>query len=267
MSIATDLKKQRRTFRQVMNQRQPVINNIAATMGDGQGNLKVTGKDGYVWVTINGAPYKAFCNRVPPAYNKDVWVGVSTEGGKSGGVYQVLSDRAIGSMNAALMQAGGYAPASRYAWGGDDPLGVDLRAFMPLRIGSHTGGMLVDLYRGYVNNGTTRFSIPRQDIDVSAHIPTTVDMAAFVLISIDDTGAVIQTKGSEVAIADLAVSDIPATPAGTIFESGAVRVYYGQTEAREGQTNTDFVDLRFPGGYYSKALHTRVEPIVRSWML
>ena len=105
----------------------------------------------------------------------------------------------------------------------------------------------MDLYEGFVSGGSSRYVFDRQDIDISAHIPATAGMAAFVLISIDKYGRLIQTKGTEIAIADLDFPDIPATPEDTIFESGAVRVYEGQTEVREGMVNTDFVDLRFPG--------------------
>lgn len=252
MTIKTDEKKQRRTFQGILNQRQLVSNNFAGTMGDGFGNLNVAGKPGYIYVTIGGVAYKAYCDRVAPQYGKEVWVGVSTEGGKSGNFYQVLSARAINSADGSLVRGSGYAPAKRYEYmatdGGQDPLSIHLRAFTPLRVGmSASGGMNVDFYGGIINTGAGRLALARQNIGLGAHIPSAVGKAAYVLITIDAAGGVIQTKGSEVNIATLNDSDIPPAPANTVFESCAVRVYYGQTTPQEGRINTDFRDLRFPG--------------------
>lgn len=247
MTIKTDQKKQRRTFQSILNQRQLVKDNFAGTMGDGYGNLHVAGKPGYIYVTIGGIAYKAYCDRVAPQYGKYVWVGISNEGGK---FYQVLSVRAISSAENSLVQGSGYAPAKRYEYmaldGGQDPLPVHLRAFTRLRIGmSATGGMNVELLGGFVKTSTGRVLIAKQDIDLTAQIPATANKAAYVLITIDDAGAVVQTKGSEMDINALANSDIPIAPTNTIEECGAVRVYYGQTLVREGRINTDILDTRF----------------------
>lgn len=252
MTTKTDQKKQRRTFQGILNQRQPVRDNFAGTMGDGLGNLHVAGKPGYIYVTIGGISYKSYCDRVAPQYGKNVWVGVSNEGGKGNNFYQVLSVRAISSADNSQIQSAGYAPAKRYEYmalgGGQDPLSLQLRAWVRLRIGmSAIGGMNVNLLGGFVKTSAGRVLIAKQDIDLTAHIPATAHKAAYVLITIDDTGAVVQTKGAEVDIDVLANSDIPDAPAGTIEECGAVRVYYGQTLVREGRINTDIVDTRFLG--------------------
>jgi len=251
-SIKNAMRDQRRKVELVLDKRQPAIKNILARMGDGLGNLRVSGENGKVWITINGHPYKALCSRVIPAYSKEVWVGVPIEGGASN-VYQVISDNFSNATDPAIIQQMGYAPASRYEAGGDDPIGIDLRIFRPLRLGmSESGGMNVDLYEGFVIFGDDRYVIERQDIDLSAQVPTTPGKAAYVLITIDNTGAVVQTKGAEVDLIDLSpvltpLINVPAKPNADDRELGAVRVYYGQTRVRDG-ANTDFIDFRFASG-------------------
>lgn len=244
--------KQRKQLAKKLNKRfaekQDELDRRPAVMGDGAGNLYVTGFDNFVYVTMGDKAVPVFNNRVPPQTGLQVWVGYAAE---EPTLFQVLATR---SESPAGVQTGfvGYAPARRYEWmarnGGQDPLSVHLRAFTPLKLSvSPDGWMFVDLYRGFIYSGSAYIAVPRQNVDLYAQIPTTTGKAAFVLITINTSGAVVQTKGSEVDIDVLAITDIPAIPAGTSFICGAVRVYYGQLEIQEGRTNTDFVDLRFPG--------------------
>jgi len=240
--------KLRLALKQDETQRQPGV------LGDGFGAVTVPGLSNFNYVTIGDKVLPVFNNRVPAQAGIKIWVGYEPD--QSDKVYknklfQVLSTR---SETPAGVEVGyvGYAPAKRYEWnasgGGQDPLSVHLRAFSPLKLGvSSAGGMNVELYKGNVNDGTDFIPIARQNINLSAHIPTTAGKAALVMISIDNTGAIIQTKGSEVDITALAPSDRPSVPADTLFVCGCVRVYYGQTAIQEGRINTDFDDLRFPG--------------------
>lgn len=236
----------------------------AGIMGSAGGTLKVPGKDGFIYVTIGDKTVPAFCSLVPPKRGRKVWVGYSSVDSR---LYQVLATRSdTPSGNETGLT--GYAPAIRYEWlahnGGEDPLHVHLRAISYLKIGvSRTGGMIASLYKGYVDNGTEWLHLDTQNVDVSAHIPTTPGKCALVLITIDSTGAVVQTKGSEMDLASLVRANLPAKPSGTIFVSGAVRVYYGQTKLQERKTNTDFVDLRFTGFNWGVGNGTDV-PIVTS---
>jgi hypothetical protein len=227
----------------------------AGEMGDQNNNLFVPNMDGFVYVTIGNKSLPVFNNRVAPQIGVKIWIGYAVE---EPTLYQVLSTR---SETPAGVETGygGYAPAKRYEWhalhGGQDPLSVHLRAFTPLKLSvsdtvisyDNFSAVYVNLYRGFVYTGAGYIAIPMQDVDISAQIPTAAGKAAFVLISINYMGAVIQTKGAEVDIDALVITDIPAIPAGTVFVCGAVRVYTGQTVVQEGRTNTDFVDLRFPG--------------------
>lgn len=244
------IKKQQRQLKELLNSKRPIVRNIPAIMGNGSGVLNVPGRENYVYVLINEKIYEAFSGVVVPDYGKHVWVGV-TDNDKAGGrLYQVLSTRVLSGTDPSTQL--GYAPAKRYEWladeGGQDPLNVHLRAFTPLKLGmSATGGMSADLYSGFVFSGSAWLHVARQDVDVTAHIPVAAGKVAMVLITINTSGTVVQTKGSEVNTAALVVADIPQPPSGTAFVCGALRVYTAQTELQEARTNSDFVDLRFPG--------------------
>ena len=216
-------------------------------MGDASGNLTVAGLDNFVYVSIGDKALPVFNNRVIPQAGVKVWVGYSDE---EPTLYQVLSTRSESPSQVNEGGFTGYAPAKRYEWlatnGGQDPLHVHNRAISFLKIGtSATGGMNVNLFRGFIWTGTTFLHISQQDIDLTSFIPVTAGKAAFVLITIDTTGTVVTTDGADVDIDLLDVdNDIPAPPASTAFICGAVRVYNGQTAVQEARTNTDFVDLR-----------------------
>lgn len=247
MNIEQEVRKE---FRRRFASKQDVLGKVPAEMGDGNGNLEVDGEADRIYVRIGGKPVPVFNNRVPNQAGTQVWVGFLPEEPTRRQVLSTRGDAPTGENRGYL----GYAPARRYEWhalnGGQDPLYVHQRALTALRLSvSDTvpvpGELLVNLYRGFVYNGTRFYQIARQDLDLSAQVPSTTGKAAFVLISIDNTGAVVQTKGSEVDIDLLAITDIPTIPADTAWVSGAVRVYYGQEKVQEGRTNTDFVDLRW----------------------
>jgi len=104
----------------------------------------------------------------------------------------------------------------------------------------------VNLYFGFIFSSGVYTYIAQQDLDMTAHIPVTTNKAALVFVTIDTTGTAVMTKGAEVNISDLVLTDLPAIPTNTAFVCGAVRVYNGQTVFQEMHTNTDFIDLRFP---------------------
>jgi hypothetical protein len=141
-----------------------------------------------------------------------------------------------------------FAPASRYRWmdlaGGEDPVYIELRQFMPKRPGMG-GGMLLQIYRGIVWTGSAFAEIATQTVSLADYRPTTAGKAALVLVTIDDSASVVCTEGDEADIEDIPTVVIPTPPAGTVEVLAAVRVYYGQTEILEARTNTDIVDLRY----------------------
>lgn len=223
---------------------------VAGTMGTADGRLHVPNLDGYIYVTIADKSVPVFCALVAPRVGKKVWVGKTSVDSK---LEQVLSTRSSTPEGGSTITGSGYAPATRYEWmrkgGSQDPLHVHLRALSYLKISpSKLGGLNIELFSGVVRSGGSSIRIEKQDIDISAHVPTTPDKSALVKISIDSAGTVVQTKGDEFDTGDpITLVLEPADPADTVFVSGMVRVYYGQTTPRETPTNTDFIDLRFTG--------------------
>ncbi len=221
---------------------------IPAVIGDGSGGVKVTGAKNFVYVTVGNHIHVAYNDRVPAKHGLKIWVGydpIDADDGKPK-KYQVLSSRTDTPLGED--EVGGVPPhASTHEWMSSDPLNVHLRAITLLKLGiSKVGGMSVMLFRGNVQKADGEWvNVTTQNIDLTAYIPSATGKAAYVLITIDADGLPKETKGNEVDVTALALTDIPANPAGTLFTCGAVRVYYGQTAVHEAPSNTDFVDLRF----------------------
>jgi hypothetical protein len=204
----------------------------------------------YNYVVIGTNIVPVYNDRVAPRAGVKIWVGydaIDQSNGKRK-KFQVLATRSEDPMGGESTSLG-YAPSKRYEWnadgGGQDPLKVHLRAITFLRVGMSSVAGNIQLYRGKIWSGTAFINVAQQNIDVTAQVPSTAGKAALVLITIDKTGAVVQTKGDEVDIADLTTADRPAVPADTAFVSASVRVYTGQVKPQEGRVNTDFEDLRF----------------------
>jgi len=223
-------------------------------LGDGNGNLYFGSA---VYVRIGNHVGTAICTRIQPGYGKAVWVGFANE---ERTIYQVLELRTTDSSNASA--GGGYAPAKRYRYlaqgGGQDPLWLEKRAWLPLRPGMTSPASLsIEIYEGSVWTGTEFIFVETQNVDLSAQLPATPGDAALVLVTVDDSGDIIQTKGSETTLALLCpdgdeFANAPSIPSGTVEAIALIRMYEGQTEIREGRatldgTNrafTDFIDVR-----------------------
>jgi hypothetical protein len=240
-----------------------------AKLGDGMGNLYVPGMEHYVYARVAGIVEKVFNNSIPAEYDLLVTIGYSE---KSPGVYQVLSPRTDHPGGANGGSSGGYAPSKRYRWmakgGGQDPLWVEERQIMSLRVGPYLG-MTIQIYFGFsrTNAGSFVF-VPFTTKDLSAYIPSEAGKAAFVLVTIDTSGAIVYTDGDDFVLldmttVDLMLANIPAAPVNTARRLAAVRLYYGQTVIQEDRDfNTDIVDLRFADFSLSASnLTSRWEPV------
>jgi hypothetical protein len=228
------------------------IGAIPGQMGNGYGVLAVPGREGYYYVRVAGTVNEVFNNRVGPQNDLLVLVGYDP---LQPDLFQVLSTRTVLPGSEGGINGMGYAPAIRYQWmapgGGQDPLFVELRQFLHLRIGAN-GTMKLQVYRGVVWTGTAFVLVDKQEIDLSAYRPADLDRAALVLATIDETGQVIVTKGTEYVEATattpaLLLAQIPSIPTKTRYVLGFVRLYARQTALQEARTNTDIIDLRFSG--------------------
>lgn len=248
--------KQANEIRRIVNkkfqQKQNRITALPGRLGNGNGVLNVPGLQNWVYVRIASTVTPVYNNRVLPENDLLVMVGYDST---QPDLFQVLSTRTAQPGGAYGGAFSGPPPAIRYQWmapgGGQDPLWVELRQFMHLRIGAK-GGMLLQIYRGIIWTGTGFALVDTQNINLSEYIPTTTGNAALVLITISDSGAVVATKGSEFVLANMTtpaqvLAQIPAVPTGTRHILGYVRVWTGQTAIQEARTNTDIADLRFSG--------------------
>jgi hypothetical protein len=247
MSKFTD----RRAFRKNNPRKMDVI---PAQMGDGYGNLAYPGKPGYFFCRVAGQIEVIYNDRVAAQNDLLVDVGRDTiAGSETPGIFKVLSTRTSSPAGAGGQVQVGYAPANRYEWmapgGGQDPLWVQQRQYMPLRTGQYSG-MTIEIYPGIVDVGAgVAKIIPFTLLSLSAYVPVNAGNAALVLITIDTDGTIVATKSSEFILAnmtsnDLMLANIPPAPAGSCYRSAAVRVYTGQTAVQESRTNTDIIDLR-----------------------
>jgi hypothetical protein len=225
----------------------PKTNTYPAQLGDGLGNLFVPNQSSCNFVRMGGTVQIIFNNRVPAEYDKLVNVGYID------GLFQVISTRTTQPGGSNNQGGSGYAPAARYEYlapgGGQDPLKVQLRQFMPHRIGAYAG-LIIQVNGGMARNGTNFLWAVTEVMDLAAHIPSTVGKAALVLIVVNSSGVHVAIKGNEFTLADVTtdnemLSNLPAIPTGSIKLCGAVRAYYGQSMFQEARTNTDFIDLRF----------------------
>lgn len=254
----------RRQFKSRMDKKQTVPYTITGTLGDGRGNVLVPNRDNYVYVRLAGSGIaEVFNNRVPVTYDLPVICGYDPINPTK---FQILSIQVMSSESVGFVGQGiGYAPASRYRWmypaGGQDPLFVETRQIMPLRI--TPVGMKIKVHNQVIWNGSAWVVFGGvTETDLTSYIPTTNGKCLMALITIDNDGLIAVTAGDEVDIADLVVGDIPAPPENTRYILGAVRLYYGQTVIQEARTNTDIVDLRFLQKHpdtATPAAHTHVE--------
>jgi len=234
----------RRLVKGVLQGKQDVLQRRAALLGNGAGDVVIEGNQ--VWARLAGGELiEVFNQRTPNTHDLPVWIGYDA---MEPGVTQVLGVRAAASEGVGTLERG-YAPSRWYRWmaenGGQDPLFVEGRQFLPARI-SGGGGLSVKIYPYLAWTGTQWAAVGGGSVvDVSAHVPTTEGMARLVLFTVNEAGQVGVTAGAEVALGSLGLDDLPGVPEGTGMVLGAVRLYAGQSEIREGRNTTDVVDLRF----------------------
>jgi hypothetical protein len=242
------MNKNRRLVKERFGVKQDVVRPVLGVLGDGAGVVVVPGRTNYVYVRIGDTVTEVFNIRVAPNHGQRVMCGYDP---LDPSIFQVLSLQGATVESSGLPLGGsGYAPASRYRWmadgGGEDPLFVELRQFMPVRMGPGSG-VTVDIYPGFVHlTSGSWVQVEATSFDLSTEVPTTADKAVLVLVYIDGDGDPAFLTGSEVDYADLVLSDLPEPPAAAEYVLGAVRLVTGQTGIREGRSNTDIVDLRFP---------------------
>lgn len=250
----------RRAFERRLDKKQDALPAMPGILGDPAGRVE-TSLPNVVYVQVAQTVTTAICTTVPHIAGLPVWVGYAPHMPDK---LQVISQRIIGGAGTDETQAGVPPHAASHEWygegaiGGTDIIKVHLQQFMPLRVFIHTE-LTVGIYPGLVW-GTTGwvmvadtnvFGMPvPKTLDLKFDAPTTVDKSRYVLITINTSGALVKTRGTEVDTTALTLSDIPTAPAGTQYILAAVRLYFGQMELVENRNGTDIVDLRFPLAHF-----------------
>jgi len=233
-----------------LSDKQDVLRATPGILGDISGAVAVPGRPNYVYVRLMGvagdAPAEVYNNRVANLANLPVLVGYDP---LQPNLLQVLSTRAISRQGEDDKSSpSGVQPhhLSHEYPTGSDIVWVQLMQFLPFRV-FPAGGLSISVYRGVVYaGGAWRKLEETVTHDLASYVPTTNGKACFVLVTLDNSATVTFTKGSEVNLADLAGTDIPAAPAGTSLVLAAIRLYAGQTAINESTTNLDIYDLRWP---------------------
>lgn len=222
---------------------------IPARIGDGQGNVAVSGRPGYIYVRTDDQVIPCLNVRLPSINNYPVMVGYDY---LNPDTFQVLDT----NLSAVAFGDSGeiiYSPLTDHHetheyLAGHDVVQVHLRAFMPLRVYPKTG-FTVTVFRGVAPTATGGWVvIATTDIDLSSEQPASG--YCWVLVYVDETGALATLTGTTILDASFSLDDAPEPLPGT-FPLAAVRLYDSQTEIEENTTTTDIVDLRFLQSWFA----------------
>jgi len=227
-----------RAIKNLLGKKQDTITAIPAVLGDKNGIVN-TGQKNYVYARAGDTVISVFNNRVNAQYGLPVMIGYDPA---QPGILQVLSTRDVGNIGNTQHQVPGHHENHEYPYG-SDIVYMQLRQFLPLRL-TPLGGFKVAIYRAVVwANG---FKVVNDTLDLLQYRPTQPFAACYVLITVSNDGNINVTKGNEVNISELSLSNIPQIPPTAKYVVGAIRLYASQTEIRESGTDTDIVDLRYP---------------------
>jgi hypothetical protein len=246
--------KIRREFSKRLNKKENKIIPLPAIIGDGAGNL--FDDDGNVYVRVNDQVQTIKSSNVSLAYGLPVWVGYEPT---QPGTFKILNEKITDADS--ITNSIPSAHANTHEWmgpgsnGGSDVVKVQLPQFMPLRVMPYGAFSVIvwpnviPIASGYILIADTNdlgMPVPKV-LDLSTYAAAvSADKAVYLLVTIDTAGDIVITVGSEVDTADLALSDIPAQPADTLYKLAAIRLYYGQSAVLVNRITTDIIDLRFP---------------------
>lgn len=238
-----------RIFKQIISKYQKIPQTQDGILGDGLGNVIVSGRLNYVWVRLeNQGPVQIFNKRVAPIYDQPVLVGYDPLEPK---IFQVLSVRTLVSSRGFGGNQGGLVTSPHHAtheWmqdnGGSDIVYSQLRQLMPLRPNVDQNSMLVYINRSapiWFGDAWRRPS--GQYVDMTNYVPATG--ARYNLLYVDKADAVVRViTGNIKDLMTLGSGDIPAPYPGTL-PIAAIRTWAGQTGIIEARSWNDLNDLRW----------------------
>jgi hypothetical protein len=212
---------------------------VAVFMGDGAGVVAVPGRSGYIYVRdIRGNVSIVWNTSVPNIVNQPVFVAYLD------GRLQVVRVRDV-FFGSKPTNVGPHNWTHEWSASGGDVVRVFGMQMMPWKAEIDSAdAFTVNIYRAIYDANGTWVVEGVEDIDLNAHIPGTSANGCYVLLSIDTSGVINHTVGSDVdPYTTLAVTDIPAIPTDE-KPLWAIRLYYGQTTLSQTPQDNDFIDLR-----------------------
>ena len=217
---------------------------VPGQVGDLAGNIEAGG--GLIYVTVSGQVMTAYRGNAPAILGTWVKLGYNPHDPHILRVLEYYFPPDKQMPQGAML--GSHAEAHRWMAenGGTDPLWVELRQFMPFRVGAG-GGLTIVVYRGVAwRNGQFVATEPTDVFDLTSYVPTDDSDARYLLVYLDEDGGVAFSAGTIVASKeDLTLADIP-TPQIRWKPLAAIRLYAGMTEIVEQRRYTDILDVRFP---------------------
>lgn len=212
-----------------------------ARMGDGSGTVAVPGHQFLVYVRPDGSdlPMVVYGQDAPKVNDLPVWVGPDPYNRR---VIKVLSTKVYPGTpypEAAVANVGAHHES--HEWGGPDVVYIDTKQIIQATV-FPAGGLSVAVNPGYVQHWDGYAYIEAQLVDLTSYVPGS--NMRFVLLQVDEDGAISVKQGDTFTLDLYSVSQIPEPDEGN---SGlyAVRLIAGQTTISNAYANPDLIDLRW----------------------
>lgn len=231
MSTFQDLAK---TFEKLFKTRKDL--ELPAFLGNLSGTVKADDAN-HVYVTLlpSGEVRTVYNGKVPNVPRLPVIIGYSNKSNQ----FEILRARDV-YVTPAYPEVPPHALLHTFP--GVDTIPIRGEQFLPGLV-TPAGGVTVKVYGFSYQLADGWHVVPTQTVDLSAHVPS--DGALYVLLQVDDSGAVTLTDGTAVDTREeLGFDDIPASDPDQ-YVVAAIKLYNSQTELIFTATDTDIVDLRW----------------------
>jgi hypothetical protein len=236
--------KLRDQFQNVLGSKQNKLDPIPGIMGDGTSLVKVPDVDNWVFCRINGEVTQVYNIRIAPVADLPVWVGYDAD---NPNVPQILGTRAGWTYGADQAQT--VEHGEQHSWEGADPVPVWPQQIMAGRLAAYENlSVIVYPILVWASALGQYVLVEALDppVDLSIYSPINLDKALYVLCTINASGVLVWTVGSEFdVVLSPNYAGIPRPPSDSQYVLGAVRLYFNQEAIIEALGGTDIVDLRF----------------------
>lgn len=236
-------------LRQTLQAYEQVQPRFPALLGLGNDIVKVSDKPGFVWVRL-GAEGE---DGVTMAWNQKVSLrdGLAITVGyrpEQPALFQVLCQREVYAGTDATPIPEVVAHASTHQWadpdGGDDPVFVQLRQWMPFRVGATGIGLEINVQPGIIWRGGWVW-VAMQELDLLPYKPVGY-FARYCLVVLDQDGVAKAYPGEVVTPPEnLTLASCPGCGLNEM-PLAAVAIYGVQSTIRDSSLQYDIRDLRWP---------------------